>query len=382
MRHLLLLCLALSLAGCGLVSRNASEGEKAAARIEAKASKAQDTAIEGATASVARVDATAVAAEKARIDAELAARAKQVADEREAAAKVAAMAQATANLDPLGRAVVDKGQPDLGQGVLAEKQNLAKALNVPLPPPQIDYDALMRNAKAELAKAQSKADQLQGSLDAAKGEAVAAKAAAAAAETEAKLQREAATAARAELLKTTDNLKVMTDREREARKAVEDEKSRADWEALKSSILAGLATLATALVPVLIAMANGAFPALAPLLGPLQGVVMGALKRNDVATLAVAGSEVGKSALGALENVLSQKDPELLSKIESAVGAFTGGRVSGLVDLVETAAAAHVKDAGVGLSREVVKLVENVHDVHIDTAGGVPAILKNVLTHV
>jgi len=260
------------------------------------------------------------------------------------------VAQAAANLGPVADAVEMKGQPGLANVTRDQKDSIVGALDVALPRPTVSLAGLLADAEKERVKAQAKADELQGKLNSA----------AQAAENAEKAR------AQAEAIANAD------------RKRADEAEARANAEAAKAwwlkaggvalGILGVMGTLAARL-----GLPGGS------LVSSLFNVISPALaKNNTVATAAVAASDVGRSALGVLDAVLTSK-PELAGAVSGVISELTRGRATKIEDLFKTAAKAYTIDTDGQHASAVDQFLTQVRGAVIDTKAGLPTVLTSLL---
>ncbi len=269
----------------------------------------------------------------------------EVAIDAEAQAKQRQIAQASANLRPLAEAVSVKGQPALGAGIEAQRNQIDGALDLPAsqrPGPTVTTEQLLADAQGALVTYRANAANMQSALDKAKIEADDARAKVAAAEAVAKAEKEKADA--------------------EATKAWW-------WQAgsATAGILLALAGVATRLGLPGGGLAQGVLSMVAPMIQ----------QRASTAETAVAAADVGRSALDALDRHL-QSDPELAARLSGVIGQVTQGRTASLNGLFKTAAKGYVVDHAGHAAEAVDSLLTQVRGKTLETVGGVPVALAHL----
>jgi hypothetical protein len=303
------------------------------------------------TAAEQRAEDTRSAAEVAERSATSAAR---EADGKRESAKDKAIAQASANLAPVAAAVEMKGQPALAAVTLDQKRSIDAALDIPVsqyPAATITLRGLLENAEAERQKAQATAGKLQGELAAANA-----------------------------IAQSMEQQRVKAEADAEAaRKVAAAEKARADAEASKAwwlqagGIALGVLTTLAGLAARLGLPGGQIVSTVIDLAAPM-------LKKNQkISDAAVAAGDVGRSALGVLDTVLSS-DPELSGKLTAKISELTKGRADKIESLFKLAAKSFVIDSAQGCADAVDQKLTYLRDEAIQTTAGIPAILNNLLT--
>jgi chemotaxis protein histidine kinase CheA len=360
-----------------LADQNAAKVEAAADKVRQEDSAARDRA------------------EKERAAKELAD--KQTADEKarsDEASKAAlkardkAIAQASSNLGPLSDVVVTKGLPDIGTGIGEQKKAIDKALNVPpaeYPAPTVSVAQLLSDARAAVESYKTNAATLQGEADAAKKAALIAETKVAVAEQAAKeagIKAQQAIDLAEAKRREVDAANV---RVQEAEKLRKEAEAQANAEARNAWLLkVGMGALSGIGTIAVIILRSGAGGPIGSLLSNLLTPVLAAKNKAqegiiDVAHTALASADVGRAAIAAVESRIASVNPAGAAAITTALAAATAGRVSSFEDLFKMVAKSHVTDLGTGKVSQVANLLTQLRDTTIDTTGGIPDTVKNIL---
>lgn len=366
------LCSLVVLSGCA--TRAMTDGEKSAEKIV-------DASRQEAVSAVKTEQEKQRIQETATRQTEDARRSTMQQQDRAHDAQTQAIAQASSNLGPLTEIIATRGLVNVSRGITAQKIAIDTALNLPpaqYPAPLVSVEQFNADATRAILTYEDRARTLQGQLDTANTAVVAAQRAQQIAEDAAKqaakdldAARAAADAARA---KEAAALQVQAD----LRKAADNA---ATWQLWSEIGMGALTALGGVAVLLLRSGAGG------PIGGLLSNLIAPALVRGKeeaeeklkVAHAAVAGADVGRSALASMQSILKNASPDAVGAITEAIRQATGGRAESMEQLFKVAAKAYLVDQGAGNAQKVDTLLNDIRDTKLDTQGGIPTAIRHII---